>query len=505
MKQNFFINITILILSGILTGLPFHFPEFYFLSWFSLVPFFLVIKNQTPVQAFKSGLISGICFFTIISYWLIYPQLIYELPLVFACGVVVLLNILLAIFWAILALIINHLIKYYQSSILFLIPTSWVGLEYLRQFITGNLSFGLIGYTQAYFPILIQIADITGVYGVSFLIVLINVFIYKIIEHYRLKGKLKKLEVIIVIIILLSVFSYGLIQLQPSVIKKSTLKLGLIQPNIPQKKKWDSEYRANIINKYINLTNELIKNNDLDLIIWPETAIPFVLNDNNQFWQKYLFKKINNFGLPLFSGALNRINNDTYNQAILIDSNSQIINNYSKIKLVPFGEYIPFRKYLPDLINQIILDKKPGKELNNFKLKGLTWSAPICSEILNPELVRKLTHKSHFLINLSNEAWFKESNAPTQIWQSTIFRAVENNKPIIKVSNTGISGIINAQGKIQKKIPAFQVKNLEWELKVKNRKESTIYNKYGNYFVYLILLTSLLIFLFLKKLSRRNL
>lgn len=496
MKHNWLTKLLLPIISGLLTGISFYSPQLYFLNWFSLVPLLLVIKTQTPGEAFRSGLLSGISFFVIIFYWLIYPQLIFDLPLLLAVGLVMLLCILLSFFWGIFTYLANYVIKNYRSVILFLIPAIWTGLEYLRTIITSNLTFGTLGYSQAYFPILIQIADLTGVYGVTFFIILINVFMYELILSFTSKSSLNKLKIIMVSFVILFVIIYGLFNLkQPLNERIMTLKLGLVQPNIPQKIKWTEQYRTDIINRYINLTEELITTQNLDLIIWPETAVPFILNEANSTWQKYFFQKIQMFKTPLFTGILNKINNNIYNQAILINSNSQIIRSYNKLKLVPFGEYMPFRSQLPNWINDLIVDKTPGNQINNFNLKNTIWATPICSEILNSKLVNKLARRNQFLINLSNEAWFKKSNAPLEIWQATILRAVENNIPIIKVSNTGITGVIGPHGKIKAKIQPFQSGNLIWNLKIKDKTGVTIYNKYGNYFVYMVIFFSSIFFL----------
>ncbi|SJZ59916.1 apolipoprotein N-acyltransferase [Selenihalanaerobacter shriftii] len=494
--KNKLINIILLIISGLLTGLPFSYPNLYFISWFSLVPLLLVIKDQTPRMAFRSGVLSGIFFFGTAIYWIVYPQLIFDLSLTFAVIVTIFLSIMLSILIGTFALISNYLIKHYQNFILFLIPATWMIIEYLTRTIDSSFSFGIIGYTQAYFPILIQIADITGVYGVTFLIILINVLIYKIILHFKYNKILNKLEVITVSLLLIFVFSYGLINLNfPTNEARRSLKLGLMQPNISQEIKWDHQHRTNIINWYVRLTDQLIEDNDLDLVIWPETAIPFVLSPDNMNWQKYLLRRINKFNVSLFTGALNKINDNVYNQAILINQQIKMTDNYSKLSLVPFGEYIPFRNLLPAFVGELVNDKTSGEKEKYFKLKGVTWSSPICSEILNASLVSELASNSQFLINISNEAWFHQSNAPIQIWQAAIFRAVENRRPVIKVSNTGVSGIINKKGKVIKKMSPFQPDTLIYELKLARNNEITIYNKYNYYFPYLVILVILFILL----------
>jgi apolipoprotein N-acyltransferase len=479
------------IISGILTGLSFHFPNLYVVIWFSLVPLLLIIKDQTLKNAFRSGFLSGGFFFIFIFYWLVYPQVIYGLPFLFAVSVVLLLSMFLAIFWGIFTLVANYLMNNYSSLILFLLPTIWTCLEYLRVLIADGLSFGVLAYTQAYSPLLIQTADLIGPHGITFFIILINVFIYKLILYFKRKSLPNRIEVAAVVVVSVLILSYGIINIR-SVENKTqdNLKLGLMQPNIAQEVKWRPKHRVDVIGRYIKLTEELANVKDLDLIIWPETAVPFILNDNSEEWKRYLFKKINNFNTPMFIGALNKIANNTYNQALLFGQELEIVSRQSKLKLVPFGEYLPLRMYLPDLVTKLMNDKIPGSKMNIFNLEGLSWSSPICSEIMNSRLVSKLAYKNNFLINISNEAWFKKSIAPIGVWQAAIFRAVENRKAVVKVSNTGISGIINSRGEIEAQLKPFQSETLIWDLKVNKNKKRTIYNRYDDYFIYIILLFS---------------
>lgn len=480
------------ILSGVLLGIPYQVPGLYFINWIGLVPLLLIIKDQPVKRAFKSGVITGGVFFGFILYWLIYPQILFDLPVIIALVTVVLLCSLLAIFIGIFSVAVKYILINHQTWSFLLIPTTWTILEYLRVLLTfNNLPFGIIGYSQAYFPLLIQVADLIGAYGVTFLIILINILIYKFILHLKIKKLLTKKEIIASILILVIVITYGIIKLNNPLPtqKKKALRLGMMQPNIPQKIKWDKNYQARIIDKYLNLSEELVANKRIDLIIWPETAVPFILTDDH-LRQKELFKKIDDWDALLLAGILNQTNDTTYNQALLINYNLDIIDKYNKIKLIPFGEYVPYENYFPEFITDLIDNKTPGTKLNSFNYKGINWGSPICSEILNPNLVSKLAVNNHFLINISNEAWFKKSSEPIQTWQTVIFRAVENRKPVIKVSNTGISGVINAQGKIVKQIIPFKAKTFTYKLRIK-KSETTIYSRYGNYFVYLITLISI--------------
>ncbi|MCK8825014.1 apolipoprotein N-acyltransferase [Fuchsiella alkaliacetigena] len=488
-------KLLLLVLSGGMTGLAFSFPKLFFLNWFSLVPLLLIIKNQQLKKSFLSGSIAGLVFFLSTFYWLLYPQLIFELPFLLAIIFTVLSCIILAIFWGFFALIASYVLKNRQKLVFLLLPSLWIGLEYLRELLIADLTLGFIGYSQAYFPLVIQIASIFGVYGVSFFIVLLNTLIYKLILYIKGEKQIIDQQLLLVSLIISLVFIYGVVNLHSSFEKKpkQELSFGLMQPNIAQEIKWDYNYREQIMNTYFELSEKLRKK-EVDLIIWPETAVPFVLTENNNyFWQNYLLERIKELETVLFFGALNKKESNTYNQNFLIDKELNIIDSYSKMKLVPFGEYMPFRNILPSYIETLVSDKTPGTKKTNFNFQGITWASPICSEILNPNLVNKLTADNKLLINVSNEAWFKSSNAPVQIWQAAILRAVENRIPIIKVSNTGVSGVIDSQGQIVKRLEPFEKEAVAYSLAF-NAENSANFYQLMNIFLKLILLLNVILF-----------
>jgi len=218
--------------------------------------------------------------------------------------------------------------------------------------------------------------------------------------------------------------------------------------------KWDPEAKGYILEKYLNITSKVNKDKP-DLIIWPEAALPVVLEEEPIFMEqvKKLAKEIK---IPILLGAVNTQDDHYYNSALLISSEGEISTKYNKLHLVPFGEYIPFRKTVSFLETIVpIGDFTAGREYTVFKTQNSKlktqnfFSVLICFEDLFPGLSREFIKKgADFLVNITNDAWFKRTSSPYQHLQASVFRAVENRVSLVRAANTGVSGFITPTGKI---------------------------------------------------------
>jgi apolipoprotein N-acyltransferase len=353
------------------------------------------------------------------------------------------------------------------------IPSLWVILEYIRSHLFTGFPWALLGYSQYLNLPIIQIADITGVWGVSFLVMMVNVLIYSVM--CRAYCVLRQKQIIFIrsyflpIFLILVSLIYGFYQLlntQYSIL--NTLKISVIQGNIPQELKWDPEARDFIVDKYLSLTMQTAKDKP-DLIIWPEAALPCVLEEAPVFYEKVkeFAKRIKT---PLVLGAVTAKDENYYNSALFISSEGKLLNRYDKLHLVPFGEYIPLKQILPFLETIVpIGDITRGKEYTILELasepvsqlasynrqtgkqanRQTKFSVLICFEDLFPELSRQFVKKgANFLVNITNDAWYKRSSAPFQHLQASVFRAVENRVYLARAANTGVSGFILPTGKI---------------------------------------------------------
>jgi len=339
---------------------------------------------------------------------------------------------------------------------LFLLPSIWVGLEYTRGHALSGFDWVSLGHSQYKNLVMIQIADITGMLGVSFIVVMVNYVIKEMISlklrhEIRLsKNEMKKL-VVIVLMTLICVFGYGAYQLTLPPYVQSSLKVAVIQGNIEQDLKWDETAWPMIMQKHLELTKQAALEKP-DLIIWPETSFPGHLwEDVERFDQ--LKKFVHRLEIPLLFGAVVKDRNTYHNSAILLSAEGFILQKYDKLHLVPFGEYLPLRKQLPFLSSIVpIADFTAGNRFTRFPLKNEgpeTFSVLICFEDTVSRLSREFVQRgAQFLVNITNDAWFKDTKEPFLHLQSSVFRTIENRRSLIRSANTGVSCYIDAKGRI---------------------------------------------------------
>ena len=470
-------------MSGFLLALPFFNGSLWLISWFSFIPLFFAWEQKSILRVFILSFIAGLVFFSCVIYWLIHVTFIGQ----------ILLIIYLSLYFGIFGLSVYFKRKSSSLFLLFFIPSLWVILEFLRSSLLTGFGWALLGYSQYINLPIIQIADITGVWGVSFLVMMVNVAIWQLISELRTQNsELRKICFLFSILCLLCSLVYGLLRLNQKVDGES-LRVSVIQGNIPQELKWQEAVSPYILEKYLSLTKEASSDNP-QLIIWPESSVPGLLEKGN-----FLFNSITDLvrqiKIPLLAGAITTTQGKFYNSAILISQKGRIEEEYKKLHLVPFGEYIPLKRFFAFAINLApvpIGDFTAGKNYTVFSLgnngKKTKFSVLICFEDVFPELSREFTKRgTNLLINITNDAWFKQSSAPYQHLQASVFRAIENRKFLIRAANTGISCFIDPHGKITNKVSDIKGKDIfvtgykTQDVKINDTK--TLYTKFGDFFV----------------------
>lgn len=478
------------ILSGILLILIFPKANLGFLAWLALVPLLLAIRDESPKSAFGLGLLAGVVSFLGILYWIrILSPLIGLLVLAFY----------LALYIALFCLLFNLCSRFtdiYRGArgLRFIIaPCLWVSLEYLRATFLSGFPWALLGYSQYLNTPLIQISEFTGVYGVSFLIVLVNATIANSIgEVQSPKSKVKKLLPITVVAIIISAcFIYGKLAIPASSIQDqgSRIKVGIVQGNIDLEEKWSGILHEKVLDTHIRLTEEVGKEAP-ELIVWSETATASCLKYEGGDLDRLsdLAKRLRSH---LLIGSLDlATQGDYYNSAFLLSPKGGITYQYNKVHLVPFGEVIPLKRQFPFLARFVERmgggGFKAGEELTIFDIEGKRFGILICYEGIFDNLVRKFVKRgADFMINITNDAWYEKTSAPYQHFSFSIFRAIENRVPIVRAANTGVSGFIDSQGRIRKDLDIFLEGTLIDEISLKEKE--TFYTRFGNLFAYLCL------------------
>ena len=410
-----------------------------------------------------------------------------------------LLPLFLSLIWS-LAFIIAKLISSKIGEIHINIIISLSIIEYLRGKLL-NFPWLMPGYFFSSEDVLIQGFSFIGSYSMN--IVFLSFIILPILVIKYKKLSILPIFIFLTPLIILFIKSFDRYLNKPSSVFDKSHLINVIQPNIKQEIKWKKNLKHY---HHQNLTN-LSKINDNEnnflskLNIWPETAFlglyPRDKSSLQDLSKRFLNPKKNEF---LFTGSIYKNQNNYFNSALLINSKAEIRNIYNKNILVPFGEFIPFRKILPrfDFFKNKI-DFTNGQKNKAISVNKFYKFVPlICYEILFSDLIFKsLDKETSLIINITNDAWFGNSIGPIQHFQFARIRAVEFGIPVIRVANTGYSGLINPYGKVLKKIKLNEKGTLSFKL-IKKTNE-TIYMKYGNY-IFIILIFIIAAFnLLLKK------
>ncbi len=491
------IRIYLIILSALLMSLSFHPLKLHFLAWCGLLPLLFAVQNVKPSKAFKIGILFGFLFSLFSLFWLVFLQIETNIKILLLFGL-----ILLFLYYGV----------YYGTGLLITSKTSiWVlplvlsGLEFIRGI--GEIGFPWLslGYSQARYSLVIQQASLYGVYGISFWLILVNVVLYKLI-----KIKNAKYAVLFIIVFCLPLL-YGALR-----IKKPAgdfISVGIAQPNIDPNLKFTKAMHEETLRRLINLSQKCTEvrtariGRTLDLVIWPETAIPIFLKFPSES-QNRVFELANRINTAILTGTpiYDHEDREIYNGAVLIEPKIGITQEYRKTHLVPFGEHIPFGQYFRSLrkIDVGGGHYAPGREYTVFAIEETKFSCLICFESIFPEISREsVKNGADLLINITNDGWFGKISGPQQHNDMAILRTVENGVPLARCSNTGISMIVDKYGHILRETKLFEEDFITSTISVK--RDVTAYQIFGDLLpiISLIFITIALIFRFIaqKKIS----
>ncbi len=424
--------------------LSFPKPGIWIFAWIAFVPLFFAIENKRPFKSFLLSYICGAVFFITTLFWLINVTTI---------GLIV-LSLYLALYVAVFGIGVAFLtcrLNLWQRIIF--IPSLWVVLEFIRGILLTGFPWAILGNCQAGFLPAIQAADIVGALGVSFIVVFANILVFELIKSRFFKSRFNLKQFLILALVLVVWFGYGVWRLTQSSGKSCFVKVAVIQGNIAQEIKWATSFQEHIFQKYCLLTEIASLKDSLDLVVWPETSYPQYITPGID--DEQIKKFAGNNGVALLAGSIMLRQMNYYNSAILFSNKGDIVKVYDKIHLVPFGEYIPARKKFPFLERIVpIEDFTFGKDYSVFSVPcrnngNLHFSVLICFEDIFGYLARRFVARgADVLINVTNDAWFGDTSSPYQHMQSSVLRAVENRVVVVRSANTGISCFIDDTGKV---------------------------------------------------------
>jgi len=473
-------------LSGALLVLSFPIVNLWPLAWFFLVPLLLSIREKKGKDAFLLGAFAGVIAYLGLIYWVVVAVHRYgDIPLPLAIPILFLLVIYLSLYWGTFAFLVSYVREKSEWITLLAFPALWVGLEYLRAFLLSGFPWVLVGYSQYLNTPFVQIADITGVYGVSFLLVLINTLLFLWIVRWRGRKQVPLQSTIFAMVLVAVACAYGFWKIHTPLTTDKRITVGVAQGNIEQDVKWDKEFQRETIEVYRKLSVELRRASP-HLVIWPETAVPAYFPSGTGLDRKVLAipYQLNTY---LLFGSLSSRKEDeevkVYNTAYFISPRPRVVGHYDKMHLVPFGEYVPLSSFFPFFNSLVgIGNITPGEEVVVFQLPRGTFGTLICFEVIFPELCRKFVRNgADFMVTITNDAWFGRTSAPYQHLAQATFRSIENRIWLVRAANTGISAFVDPWGRIQKASGLFTREVLAEEIDFRGS-EMTFYAQYGDVF-----------------------
>jgi len=511
--------------SGVLLGLSFPPVPLPYLVFVALIPYLIRLEKLSGL-----GEINRLTYFTAFIFNLITLYWVGSWtpdadPFLLIAGTV------LMFFNPLLFLIPSTLFyfakKYFPGKIaMYLLPVFWVTYEYLYSVTEFRFPWLTLGNSLPYFRSFIQIADIIGVYGLSLIILYINVFFFYSINRFIEKKYFSRFHIIAGVVLLIIPMVYGNIVLFANPGYDGKIKVGLIQPNLNPWKKWEAGNLNKQLNLYFELSEKAI-DQGAQVLIWPETALPvYLLSGRYEREVARIRKFLDSNSVSLITGmphvkfyhdaskapedaksAKNsKLLYTSYNSALVFNPGSESVQAYGKIKLVPFGEKVPYVEKLPFLGKWIkwnvgISSWNTGKDttvftLNNKRLnRRIGVAAIICIESIYPDFVASFVEKgADFISVVTNDSWYGNSSGPYQHKEISVLRAVENRRYVVRAANGGISCIVDAYGRTLKSSKMFERTVVVGDVYLSN--ELTFYTRHRLLIPNIVLFFTLIVLLY---------
>jgi apolipoprotein N-acyltransferase len=380
----------------------------------------------------------------------------------------------------------------------FCLACAWVTHEWIRGWLFSGFGWNGLGVAlHANWPI-IQIAEFTGVTGLSFAIVFANVIAVTTTRRLILEARTHRMrphyDLTLTMAAIVGLLAFGMHVSQFKSAAKS-VRVAAVQANIAQRQKFDPQFTQQIFDRFTHLSEIALKTNPLpDLLIWPEAAMPEPVRDENGESYRFVMDFAQSTKTDLLLGTDDVDQGRPYNAAVLVSNAGQQMQIYRKIHLVPFGEYIPLRKSFP-LFAAIASKWVPGdfdvgKDYTVFRLtNGKAHAAPlICFEDTIGELTRQFVlGGANLLVNVTNDGWFLHSAGSQQHLANAVFRCVETRRPMVRAANTGVTCFVNEFGRVTQKLQdetgsTFTEGVLTGDVDVPTERTLTFYTRHGELF-----------------------
>ncbi|WP_320170056.1 apolipoprotein N-acyltransferase [Maridesulfovibrio sp.] len=415
------------------------------------------LSAPTPRKALKRGWIAGSTASIAVMYWIAYPVGVYgDIPWALALPCPVLVGMAVGTYYGVYSYLLHYAMKTMPPLAVCLFSALlWTTLETAQGILLTGFPWMVLSSAFSFRPEWIQGAAFIGAYALSGVLASITTAILYCRNSHS--PKMWALAAISAILIL------GGARTVPerfsTLARTGNATIGIVQGNIDQASKWDAKYKKTTFDKYLRLSEKLTPK--ADLVVWPETAMPFYIQDHG-LMRAMLFNFASRTETPILTGAPGYIMHSRdsfslYNRAFLIKPHTSELSWYDKHHLVPFGEYVPLKDFLPlQKLVQGAGDFIPGNDCAPLQSGSLAMGVLICYEGIFPELAQERVAKgANLLINISNDAWYGRTSAPLQHLALVTLRAVEQGRYMIRCTNTGISACIDPLGRISESTGLF--------------------------------------------------
>ena len=484
------------LLSGIFLALSFPRYGHPAVAWIALVPLFIALSawrgrpghasGQPALRAFLLGLTAGFIYFVGTLYWTgAVIRTFGEVPLPAAVLAMFLLAIYQGFFPALMALLTSRLINRAGVAGILFAPAAWVSTEFFRGVVFGGFPWVPLGDSQVTVLPVAQLASLLGVYGVSALVAIINAAIaYAMLT----RGLARAAALTSAAIVLVATAAWGTARIADgSLTREGTpIRVGLIQGNIAQEDKWKAGEARRIFTTYIAMTRDAVRRG-AEYVIWPESATPFMFEED-QVGETAIRELARELHVPILFGSDQEEHGPTpllYNAAFLVTPEGRTAAVYRKIHLVPWGEFIPLKRYLY-FVSPIVdsfTDFSPGTSMVMLPVNAHLTSTAICYEVIYPSLVRQAVQAgSELLTTITNDAWYGLSSAAYQHFALASMRAIEEGRYLARAANTGLSGIVDPYGRVLQQSAIFEQTAVVGQVRFLSTR--TLYSKIGDVVAY---------------------
>ncbi len=475
--------------SGLLLVLSF--PKFGHgaVAWVALVPLLVALPGTRRWRAFRLGYVTGAVSALGLLYWIALVVVQYGgIPLPIGIAIMVVLCLAFALFPSVFAWIVARLVETFGPAGLLAAPVVWTATEFLRAHTVFEFPWCQLGYTQYRLLPAIQVASVTAVYGVSFVLVASSALLAFLLVDPR-PGH-RRVALAGLVVLLGGAWGGGAWAMSRPLSETGRIRVGLVQGGIRQEDKWLPERALDNIDRHLRLTEEAA-DRGARLVVWPESAVPFLFDSNPSLAGRLRATAVSR-DIYLFFGNDDRVHDGSgesriYVGAKMLTTRGELTARYHKIQLVPFGEYVPLQplftlggRFAAKAVRQVS-DFTHGTEPVVAEVDSHLVGGYICYEAIFPALVRRFAAEgAELLINITNDAWYGTTSAPHQHLAMAAFRAVENRRYMVRAANTGITAVVDPWGRILEPTTLFDRTVLVRDVPL--IAETSFYTRHGDLF-----------------------